>query len=302
MINELGLLSLSLIGRTDVEKGVLVSISPSEYISVYARRIALNVMKILEGQNPKDFPVQISGLKEDFVINAATMEQIDIYPSFGVLSKASMIAIIPKRNVHYTIESAVAHALENNLNYLTEKKNGEIQNTEIRIAQSNLRPNGELSSSVLNLDSRSAQLLAAANQLTPQTEWSGNFQVNQVLYSEPANANVSIQKMLLESEKQGLLSLQLDLVLDVCTAYLRLLQTHANLNIQNNNVQTTSKNLNIVKTKANIGTVSLADVYGFESQLALNKISLDDAATVLEQGMISFNTLLNISLDRHLIL
>ena len=126
--------------------------------------------------------------------------------------------------------------------------------------------------------------------------------MKQLLYSEPAKANVSIQKMLLESEKQGLLSLQLDIVLDVCTAYLRLLQAQANLNIQNNNVQTTLKNLNIAKTKANIGSVSLADVYGFESQLALNKISLNDAATSLEQAMISFNTLLNIPLDRHVIL
>jgi len=286
-INERQLPSFSLIGQDDVELGILASIAPSDYINVYARRIALNVMKALEGQNPKDFPINIDGIEDHFVINVATMEKLGIYPPFDVLSQASLIKIKPQSGEKYTLQAAIAEALNRNLPLQVVQKEVAVQNMEIGIA---------------TLDGTTATLLKATNQLTPQTAWSGNLALTQLIYSQPAWANVAIQKNLLEAEKAGLLSQQLDLVLDVCTAYLRYLQAQANLTIQNSNVQTTLSNLNIAKTKAKIGTVSNADVYGFESQLALNKSSLNDAQTGVEQARISFNQLLNRPLDEDFML
>ncbi len=296
-INERKLPSFSLIGRNDVEKGILASISPSDYIGIYARRTALNVMKILEGQNAKDFPININGIEDDFVINVATMEQLEIYPPFEVLSQASLINLEPQTGKKYTLESAVAEALNNNLSFQVAQRDVAVQEQEIGIAQSNLLPTLDANTTLVTLDGTTAELLKATQQITPQTEWTGNLALSQLIYSQPAWANVAIQKALLQSEQAGLQSEQLDLVLDVCTAYLRYLQARANLTIQNNNVQTTLSNLNVAKTKAKIGTVSNADVYGFESQLALNKSSLNDAQTGVEQALISFNQLLNRPLD-----
>lgn len=296
-VNERKLPSFSLIGRDDVEQGVLASISSSDYVGVYARRIAINVMKVLEGQNPKDFPIKIAGIEDDFVINAATMEQIEIYPPFEVLSQASLMNLETQTGKEYTLRSAVAVALNNNLSLQVAQRDVAVQEAEIDIARSNLLPTLDANTTLVTLDGNTAELLKATGQLTPQTEWSGNLALTQLVYSQPAWANVAIQKTLLESEKAGLLSQQLGLVLDVCTAYLRYLQARANLTIQNTNVQTTLSNLNIAKTKAKIGTSSNADVYGFESQLALNKSSLNDAQTGVEQARISFNQLLNRPLD-----
>lgn len=301
-VNARKLPSFSLIGRRDVELGALASISPSDYLGVYARRIALNVMKILEGQNAKDLPVQISGIENDFVINVATMESIEIYPPFEVLSQASFINLEPQLGRKYSLRSAVAEALSNNLNYSAAKQNVEIQKTEIGIAKSNLLPNLSLNSTVSTLDGSTADLLMASNQLTPQTSWTGNLGLTQLIFSQPAWANVAIQKELLRSEEAGLMSQQLDLVQDVCVAYLNLLQAQANLNIQNSNIKTTLSNLNIAKTKAKIGTVSNADVYGFESQLAQNRTLLNDARTTVEQARIAFNQLLNKPLDEDFVL
>jgi len=301
-INERKLPSFSLLGRDDVEDGILASISPSDYISIYARRIALNVMKILEGQNPKDFPVSINGIEDEFVINVATMEQLEIYPPFEVLSQASLIKLTPQSGTEYTLPSAIAEALQNNLSYQAAQQNVAAQEAEIGIARSNLLPNLDANTTLVILDGTSADLLKSTGQLTPQTEWNGNLALTQLIYSQPAWANVAIQKNLLESEKAGLLTEQLDLVLDVSIAYLRYLQAQANLTIQNTNVQTSLSNLNIAKTKAKIGTVSNADVYGFETQLALNKSSLNDAQTGVDQARISFNQLLNKPLDEVFIL
>lgn len=301
-INEHRLPSFSLIGRDGVEKGILASVSPSEYIDVYARRIALNVMKVLEGQNPKDLPVKIDGIEDDFVINVATMEKIEIYPSLDVLSQASLIDLEIQTGKNYTLQSAVAEALTNNLSFLAAQKEVDIQQTEIGIAKSNLLPTVNASTSLVTLDGTTAELLKSTNQLTPQTQWAGNLELTQLIYSQPSLANVAIQKALLESEKAGLMSQQLDLVLNVCSAYIQVLQAQANQNIQNTNVQTTLSNLKIAKTKAKIGTVSNADIYGFESQLALNKSSLNDAQTIVEQARIQFNQFLNRPLDEDFVL
>ncbi len=301
-INSRKLPSFSLMGRVDVENGILASLSASNYIGIYARRIGLNVMKILEGENPKDLPIHIDGVEDDFVINVATMKQLEVYPPFDVLSQASLIKLESRIGKAYTLESAVAEALNNNLTFRAAQRDVFAQQTEIGIAKSNLLPGLDANSTLVTLDGNSAEQLKLANQLTPQTAWSGNLALSQLIYSQPAWANVAIQEALLESEKASLMSQQLDLVLDVCTAYLRFLQAQANQNIQNTNVQTTLSNLNIAKTKAKIGAVSNADVYGFESQLALNKTSLNDAQTSVEQARISFNQLLNRPLDESFVL
>ena len=296
-INDRKLPSFSLIGRADVERGILASNAPSNYISIYARRIALNVMKILEGENAKDLPIEIGGVEDDLVINVATMEQLGIYPPFSILNNASLIELDPKLGEQYTLQSALAEALNNNLSIQSAAKNVDIQKTEIDIAKSNLLPNLSVNSNLVTLDGSTSDQLAAANQLTPQTIWTGNVGLTQLIYSQPAWANVAIQKSLLHSEEAGLMSQQLDLTLDVCIAYLSILQAQANLNIQNTNVQTTLSNLNIAKTKAKIGTLSNADVFGFESQLALNKTRLNDAIAGVENARIRFNQLLNRPLD-----
>ena len=301
-INSRKLPSFSLIGRLDVERGILASVSPSDYIGVYARRIALSVMKILEGQNAGDLPTHIGGIEEDFVINVATMEAIEMYPPLEVLSQASLIDLINKTGRKYTLEGAIAEALTNNLSFRAAQKNVEVQELEVDIARSNLLPDVTASTTLSTLDKNTAELLKSANQLTPQTSWAGNLGLTQLIYAEPAWANKTIQNALLLAEQEGLISEQLDLVLNVCTSYIQYLQAQANVTIQNNNVQTTLSNLNIAKTKANIGNISLADVYGFESQLAINRSSLNDAQTALDQARIAFNQLLNHPLDEPIVL
>ena len=301
-INRRKIPSFSLIGREDVEKGILASISPSDYIGLYARRIALNVMKILEGKDPKDFPVQITGLEDDFVINMTTMQMIEIYPSFEVLSQASYVGLHPEIGDNYTLKAAIAQALEQNLNLHVAQGNVDAQSTEIKIARANLFPDLSASTTLAAIDNSTAEQLKLANQLTPQTEWSGNIGLRQLLYSQQALANVSIQNSLLKSEEAGLETQQLDLILDVCTSYLQYLQARANLSIQNNNVQTTLKNLNIAKTREKIGSSSRADVYGFEAQLAIDKTGLNDAQTAVRNATTVFNQLLNRPLDRPFVL
>ncbi len=289
--------SFSLLGREDVEKGVLASIASSEYVEIYGKRMALNLMKLFKGINASELPVKLYGIEDDFVINVETMERLEVYPPLQILNQASFINLNTKSDNKYTLESAIAIALNSNLEFESSRKNVDIQKKEVGIAQSNLYPSITANSSVVTLDNKTSDQLVMANQLTPQTNWTGNLELQQLIFSNQAWANVSIQRALLKMENAGVDANRLDLTLDIITSYFRLLQAQANLDIQNSNVQTTLTNLNIAKTKAGIGAVSNADIYGFESQLALNKTSLLDAQTSVEQAKLVFNRILNRPLD-----
>ena len=195
-INDRKIASFSLLGRRVVKDGALASIASDDNIRTYARRLAINTMKILEGENPKDFSVKLDGMQEDFVINVQTMKAIELFPPLEILARASLINPTVKNGREMSLLGAIARALEQNLEFQSQKKNIAIQETEVGIAQSNILPQLTLSSSLANIDQNSAELLVQANQVTPQTSWAGNLQLSQVIYSEPALANITLQKML----------------------------------------------------------------------------------------------------------
>lgn len=300
--NDLQLPSFSLIGRSDVNRGIMASISPTDYISVYARRIALNVMKILEGENAKDLSTQVSGIENDFVINMSTIDKLQIYPSFEVLSEASLVDVLVQSDISYSIESAIATGLAGNLSFQVSTNNVDIQDAEIGIAKSNLLPQLTANTNIYLLDNNTSDFYAAAGLPNAQAEWTGNIELSQLIYSRGAWANVAIQKSLLQAEQAGLKAEKMNLITDICMTYLQCLQAQANVEVQNNNVKSTRYNLNIAKTKEKIGTTSKVDVYGFETQLALNKTKLNDAQTQLKQIQIALNQLLNRPLNETFIL
>lgn len=301
-VNAQKLASFSLLGRQYVESGTLASLSSDDNLQAYARRLAINTMKVIEGQNPKDFPVKLKGIQNEFVINLQTMRQIGVYPPLEVLAKATLINPIVAEGRNLTLSGAIARALEQNINFQGQKKGIDIQSKEVGIAQSNILPQVTASSSLSSIDQNTAELLAGANQTTPQTQWAGNLQLTQVIYSEPALANIAIQKMLTEAQVAEVEANQLDLVLDVGISYLSYLLAVRNLEIQTENVEISQKNLNIAKNSVEIGARSQSDVFGFESQLASNKSSFYDAMNQLEQAKISLNTLLNFPINDDLVL
>ena len=55
-VNDRGLLSFSLLGRLDVDNGVLAGVAPASNIELIGRRMALNIQRILndeKSQKPK---------------------------------------------------------------------------------------------------------------------------------------------------------------------------------------------------------------------------------------------------------
>lgn len=292
-LNRLKIPTFALIGRRDVEKGALAGLTSSSYISIYTRRIALNIMKIVEGEDPKDFPVRIVGVEDDFVINIETAKKIGVYPNFEVLSQATLLNVgTPVQGRKISLEGVVLEAFENNLDLKISKADINVQKAAVRSAESNLYPQLSVNTSATLIDDTSANLQLGIN-LKDELSWIGNAQLSQIVYSEPAYANIAIQKLLQNVKEVSFETSKLDIFLNVSTAYLSYLQAQSNLEVQKENVAVTKRNLNLSKTKEKIGHSSAADVYRFETSLAQNNMTLNDAITSLKQAKFNLNQLLN---------
>ncbi|MDH3253140.1 MAG: hypothetical protein OEM41_10135, partial [Ignavibacteria bacterium] len=89
-LNSRKLPTFSMFGRSEVEEGVFASLAPSfDYVRL-ARRVALYVQRILDGEDPGDLPVSLER-QEQLTINMATARTISVYPSWDLLTEAEVI-------------------------------------------------------------------------------------------------------------------------------------------------------------------------------------------------------------------
>ncbi|MEO0874049.1 MAG: TolC family protein, partial [Bacteroidota bacterium] len=161
---------------------------------------------------------------------------------------------------------------------------------DVSLARSNYLPQVEALGTVSYLDDNSVRQSFGTRA---QYNISATGSLSQLILSEPAMANIAIQKFLLQSQEQSLRESELDVVLDVADAYLGILQATALVKLRNQNVAVTRKNLDIAQAKEKVGFSGTADVYRFESELAGNNVELNTAQAQLRQSRFFLNNLLN---------
>jgi outer membrane protein TolC len=291
VINENKIPSAALFGERYLDAGALTGYETAENLQKIPRRIALNVIKILEGQSPSDLSVEMKTYGDNLIINMETARRIGIYPDFDILSKAilSNLDNIQTDN-KLTLHGAIAKALQNNLNIKVDNIAVDIADTEIGIAKSDLLPQVDASTSLLMTDELTAFTRQGAQG---RGNWFLSGSASQVIFAEPILANLAIQKILKASEKKQLLQTQLDVVIDVVSAYMNILFSKNNLNIQEQNVKRNNDNYNISKTKEAIGYTGASDINRWEAELANAKINLNNAFAGLRQSKFQLNQLLN---------
>lgn len=294
-INENKVPSGALFGESYLQAGALIGYETTDNLKKIPRRIALNVIKIIEGILPSDLPVEMATYGENLIINMETARKIGIYPNFDILSKSilSNLDNIETDN-KLNLQKAIAQALQNNLSIKIESTNVSIANTEIGIAQSDLLPQIDASTSISLID----ELTAYSRQGTQgRGNWLLSGSASQVIFSEPILANVAIQRILKASEEKLLLQTQLDVVIDVTNAYMNILFAKNNLNIQEQNVKRNNDNYNISKAKEVIGYTGASDINRWEAELANAKINLNNSFASLRQAKFQLNQLLNRPID-----
>ena len=283
--------NLSLLSSPMLELGAYASFDSEPTLQKIPRRIALNTSKVLEGINASTLPIEISSYTENLIVNMKTVNKVDIFPSWEILTQATVInmnQVDTDREIN--LRTCIAEALNNNLTLKIAQKETALVERDVAIAKSDYLPQLDFSSTGVFLDKNTVE---NSFGLRGEFTWTASGNLTQLILSEPALANIAIQKLLYESQQFSQDATELDIVLDVAEAYFGVLLSEAFVDIQRENVAVTRKNYEIALTKEAVGYAGTTDVYRWESQLALNNIDLNDSYAQLKQSSFNLNQILN---------
>jgi outer membrane protein TolC/ABC-type uncharacterized transport system substrate-binding protein len=267
-INQRGLPSMSYWGTGLVREGLLLALVEETNFERLARRIALNVQRTLLGEDPGTLPVLLEQ-QDRLTINMATARQIGWYPKWPVLIEADLLnEELEAADITWTLEGVALEAVRVNLDVEAAQSDLAAGEGEVAGARALLKP--QLEGSVLGLVIDEDRAQASFGRQAEQTI-SGRLSLEQILYSDPARANVKINQYLQEARKQSYDELRLDLALQATTALLDVLRAETLVRIDRQNVRLTEDNLRVAQRRQSLGVTGPAEVYRWESQLATDR-------------------------------
>ena len=284
--------------RQDVELGLLATNQAEENLGQFFRRIALSIESVVNGVNLSSLPIQIE-LNPTLTVNWNTAEIVGVPIRYSIIATTEFVGefenVISEKT--YSLLDVLEEMLDRNLLLGLTRKNVELADQDVRSAQSNYLPSVTASATGTYIDSETAELSNGSN---PEYSTGGNISVSQIIFSEQANAGISIQKSLARAERENFSTTQLDLILNASNVYFNALILKANLQIRAQNLNVTRQNLKIAESNFEAGQAGRSDILRFQSELAQNMQAVIEGVNALEQGFIALNELLNHPIDREI--
>ena len=264
-------------------------------LNQFFRRIALTVESIVNGEELSGLQTKLES-ETKLTINYNTAEKIELPLKYSLIATTSFVGnpqeIVADKT--YNLVNVMQEAIAENLELQAINKDVELTGKDVQIAKSDYLPNVTASATGSYID---PDLATASNGQNPELSTNGNLALEQVVFSESVNANISIQKSLREAQKENYNSEALNTVFNVATAYFTALILKANLSIQSQNLELTKYNLKIAEENFEAGQSSKTDVLRFRSEMAQNTQQTVEAINQLEQGYYTLNQLLNNPID-----
>jgi outer membrane protein TolC len=286
--------SFSLRGEWDVKRGVFAGLGTEETFPRLARRTALNIQRILLGEDAGTLPYAFPA-RERLTINMATAEAIGVYPPFSVVIEADLLdeeAVEIERQL--SLVSTVQEAIESNLDLAAQDRAVAAGQEEVKGARSDLLPQVDVSAlgRVIDEDRAEASFGSQAEQTL-----TGTASLSQVIYADPAWANLSVQRNLQTAREEEREAVRLDVVLEAATTYLNLLRAKATERIEKENLKLTRSNLELAEVRQSIGIAGPAEVYRWEAAIANSRQVVLQAISRRQQAERALNRVLYRPLD-----
>ena len=272
-INAARIPSYSFVGIADVEQGLLMTSSESRDIERQARMNALNMQAVMLGERAADQLVS-SQTKQQFTINMETARLLGISPSFEVLNSSKLLnerAQVVGRQ--FGLKEIADEAVAKNQDLLSQYYSLQAQTEEISLARSSLLPQLGLGATH---DLRKVSPLVEAGLFAERTT-DGALTLQQLIYSDAATANLTIQKELQVARVADLNAVRLDIIQAATSAYYTVLNSQEQLNVQERNLTVTRRNLELARDRVELGSSSAADVYRWQAEEARARILVINA-------------------------
>jgi len=274
---------------TDVEKGIAASLE-SINVQQFSRRVALNIYRILLGDDPSQIPVTFP-TNEDLVINMRTLNSLSIVPPLNLALDARRLFETPEniqRSV--TLLSVMEEARMANLELAIEDQVVAVGLEDVRIARSGLLPQLEIAGTGTTV---SKEVAESSFGMQPQHSVDSRLTFQQLLYSPGANANLSAQKSLQQSREQSRETVELDVILQAAEAYLNLLRTKTLEQVQQDNLELTLTSLQMAEQRERIGTAGPGERLRLTSELSRRRADRISAFAQRSVAETALNQILN---------
>ncbi len=280
--------SFSLFGVAEVTRGVYAAQRDSAFYDRLARRIALNVQRILLGEEPGTIPVTVPDRRR-LVINMETARAIGIYPPWHLLTEAELLNEKVESFPVLTLSQAVERAVDANLDLAARTRDVAAGAQAVRQARAVLRPRLDVDLTGVQIDrDRAAMDFSAQAEVT----WTAGLTLTQLIYSDPALANVKIQGHAQLSREQELEQLRLDIVQATMISYVNVLLAETVEQIRKSNLEVSRSNLELAQVRRSVGTAGPGEVYRWQSEVATARRDLVDARAATYQARVALNRLM----------
>lgn len=283
--------SFTVTGIEDVKSGLMATNQNEENIDQFFRRIALNIERYINGTPLSKMPIYIE-YKSRLTINYNTAELVNVPIKYSLIADTDFVgdfknAIAKKQ---YDLLTVINEVLTQNLSLQASKKDVALAEQNVKTAKSNYLPGLTASGTGTYIDPDVAEI---SNGQNPEFSTSGNLTLTQTIFSEAANANITIQKNLQKAQEESFNASELDAIFDISNAYFNTLILKSNVIIRLRNLDLTKKNLALAEQNYEAGQSGKSDLLRFRSEMAQNTQAMVEAANQLEQGFVILNQLLN---------
>jgi len=294
-LNGRNLPTFSVEGRSEVVMAMLASLYSSDDAVRRSRRIALNLQETLAGSDPGEMSIEFTR-ESGLVINMKTARQINISPKYSTLLEAELLN---EEDTQYTrrlsLGAVVREASTVNLDLAAADRTVAAAEASVREARAPLLPQINLSGSASLIDKDRAETFPTV----AQKELSGTLSGRQLLYSDQAWANYSIEKSFKELRIEERQQLHLDVIQEAASSYLNVLRAQTIVRIQKENLNLTRSNLSVASSRVEIGAAGREEVFRWESQIAANQRDVVDAEALRKQAGFAVNRILNRPLNEN---
>jgi outer membrane protein len=291
------LASLSYLAEPEVAAGALASYEPPGNWQRRARRVAVDLQRILAGEDAGSLPVRLVSAPH-LTLNLATARAIGFSPSWGVLTEAELLnADSAAAADTLTLSAAMRDAAEKNLELAAADLEADAGAQSVRLARSSLLPQvGTTLSETFTRDETAAASLGRQ----PERMLEGGVTMSVPIYSERAWAGYGSEKRLQEAREAQRDQVRLDVVLDAGAAYLAVLRAGTLADVRRTNLYRTRSNLEIARLREGVGSASRADIYRWEGEVANARRELIAADAQVRVASLDLKRILNRPLDRAL--
>jgi outer membrane protein len=281
--------TFSLLGRSEVEQGILLATSSdTEWNERLARRVALDIQRIIEGDDAAGIEVGITS-EERLVVNMHTAQLIGFSPHWDDLTDAVQLAADNMQDQRpISLLQALDAAIRSNPTLRGSQLGADIAADQTRIARSALLPSLAANVSHTQIDASHANPLLLAQRTS---EAGGIAQLP--LYRDSDWAGWSVSRHLAAAANEQARQELLDTLQQTATSYFSLLRAKSVESVRRQNVENTRQNLETSRAREAVGLSTRSDYLRWVAQMATARQDLLTAEANARQATVELGRLIH---------